>query len=381
MTRSLQIGRFRQVPVSVDIGLALAAVVFVATLAIEGMPRLDPDAGLGLRVAVASVAVGLFLGSVLAHEFGHALVARRWGVGVRGITLSLFGGYAQLDRQAPHPRAEFTIAAAGPGVNLVIAAAVAGLAWVANQLGVDDRLVLGSVLWLAAVNLVLALVNLVPASPLDGGRLVTAGLWKRWRDPERARVATGRAGIVLGAVLVPLGLAQLWWSDWRGLVTSMIGVFLFQGARGEILAATIRGRLARTEAHQVMVTDPPSVPDSLTVDQLWRFAGRERRGVAFPVVRWGTEPIGYVVPADGATLDDAARSWTTVVDLMRPTPEVARAWVTESLDAVLQRQPGASDLVVVLHEPRAGAVVGTLSAGQLDPVLRSPDLWGREKVR
>jgi Zn-dependent protease len=380
MSRSIQIGRIAGIPVSVEGGLAVLAVLFVFTLTTDGLARLDPDASLTIRLAVAAATVTVFLGSVLAHEFGHASVARRRGVGVLGITLSLFGGYAQLDRQAPDPRSEFAIAAAGPSVNLAIGLVLGAVAVAADILGLDNRLIVGALVWLAAVNVVLAVLNLIPAAPLDGGRVLAAGLWKRLGDAERARVLAGRAGLVLGLALVPIGLAQTWWWGWRGLVTTVVGLFLFNGARGEILGSTIRRRLTVTSACDLMVADPPPVSDSLTIEQLAAFAGQARYRVAFPVVRWGTEPIGYVVPADASSFPEPERSWTPISSLMRPTPQVARAWTNEPLDAVLRRQASSTaDLVVVVHEPTGGRVVGTLSAGQLDPLLRSPDLWGRDR--
>ena len=379
MQPSLRVGRILGIPVSVNGGLAVLASLFLVTLTTQGLPRLEPEAGLGVRLAVAAATVVVFLASVLAHELGHAVVARRRGVGVLGITLSLLGGYAQLDRQAPDPRSEFSIAAAGPAVNIVIGIALGAGAWTADRLGFDDRLVIGAVVWLAVVNLVLAVLNLFPAAPLDGGRVLTAALWKRLGDAERARVVSGRAGLILGALLVPLGLLQAGWWGWRGLVTLVVGVFLFNGARSEIMGATIRGRLAGTRAGDLMAADPPSVPDSLTLEQLRSFAGDDRRSVAFPVTRWSPEPIGYVHASAGSGLDGPSRSWTSIGALMQPTPQVARVWVNEPLDEILRRHRGPDDLLVVVHEPQAGRVVGTLTAGQLVPLLRIPDLWGRDR--
>lgn len=381
MNRSFQVGRITGVPIAVEAGLAALAALFVFSLTVDGLPRLDPEAGLWLRLAVASATVTVFLGSVLAHELGHATVARRRGVGVLGITLSLFGGFAQLDRQAPTPGSEFAIAAAGPAVNIGLGLGLGAMAWGFDAVGIDQRLIIGSLIWLAVINLVLAVLNLVPAAPLDGGRVLTAALWKRLGDPERARVISGRAGLILGLALVPLGAVQAWFWGWRGLITVIVGAFLFNGARAEILTATIRRRLATTSASDLMVADPPTVQDSLTIDQLSRFAGDDGQRVAFPVTRWGAEPIGYVVPSDGSALATPERSWTTVTSMMRPTPEVARAWMTEPMADILRRQPDGGDLVIVIHEPRAGRVVGTLSTGQLDPLLRSPDLWGRDRPR
>lgn len=380
MANSIRIGRIAGIPISVNGGLVVLAAMFIFSLAIQGFPQVDPDASLTRRLLVASATVAAFLLSILAHELGHATLAKRQGVGVLGITLSLLGGYAQLDRQAPTPRAEFTIAAAGPAVNLLIGGLLSAVTFGMYRAGMLDDLVLGALAWLAGVNLVLAVLNLFPAAPLDGGRVLTAALWKRSNDAELARITSGRAGLILGVLVALVGAVQILTSRWEGVVTLVVGVFLFNGARGEIGTAAIRRRLQRTTTSQLMVSDPPSVSDSLTVDQLNTFAGAERTGVAFPVVRWSPEPIGYVVPSAGAYLTDPDRSWTMVGDLMQPTPEVARAWMNESIDDVLARLGRPDEVLVVVHDPRAGRVVGTLSDTQVRPLFRAPDIWGRDRA-
>ncbi len=381
MSKSLKIGGIRGIPIALHWGLLVLAAGFILLLSVDGFRRVDPGSPLWLRSTVATVTVLAFLASVLAHELGHASVARRHGVGVLGISLSLYGGAAQLDQQAPTPRAEFAIATAGPLVNLAIGLIVGGIVAAVTGFGFDSRLIVGAAIWLATINIVLAVVNLFPAAPLDGGRVLTAGLWKRLRDAELARIIAGRVGLIVGAAMVPGGLVLAWWWGWRGLVVSVAGLFLIDGAKNEVRSATVRRRLARTPTHELMVVDPPVVSDTLTVDQLFWFAGQDRHRVALPVVRWGTDPIGYVVPADGADLPTPSRSWTRISTLMRPTPEVARAWMTEMIGDVIRRQPPEEDLVVVVHEPSAGRVVGTVSSAQLDELLRWPDIWGRDRPR
>ncbi len=381
MGRSLRVARIAGIPISVNGGLLVLAGLFIFSLSTQGFARLDPDATLTARIAVATATVAAFLASILAHELGHATLARRQGVGVRGIALSLLGGHAQLERQAPTPRAEFVIAAAGPVVNLSLGGLIGLVTWTAYRLEVGGSLLIGAMAWLAGVNIVLALLNLFPAAPLDGGRVLTAALWKRLQDAELARIISGRAGLVLGGIVGTVGLFQLLVSGWQGAVTLVVGLFLFNGARDEIGTATIRRRLQRTTPQDVMVSDPPPVSDSLTVAQLQSFAGTERDGVAFPVVRWSPDPIGYVVPATGASLTDPDRSWTTVSELMQPTPAVARAWLNEPLDDVLRRLEQPDDVLVVVHEPMAGRVVGTMASTQIGPLFASPDLWGRDRPR
>lgn len=379
IARSIGIGRIAGTPISVNGGLAILAGLFIITLAIQGFPQLAPDSTLGLRLAVATATVAGFLASILAHELGHATVAKRQGVGVLGITLSLLGGYAQLERQAPTPRAEFSIAAAGPAVNLMIGGVLGAGTFVAHRLELLGDLALGALVWLAGVNIVLAVLNLFPAAPLDGGRVLTAALWKRLRDAETARIISGRVGLILGIVVGVAGAVQLFRGGWQGVVTLVVALFLFNGARGEIGTAAIRRRLHAITAQQLMISDPPPVSDSLTIEQLVSFAGSERAGVAFPVIRWSADPIGYVIPTAGAALSEFDRSSRRVSEVMSPTPEVARAWMTESIDDVLGRLERLDDFLVVVHEPRAGRVVGTLSEGQVGPLFAAPDLWGRDR--
>lgn len=379
MNKGLKVARIAGTPISVNGGLVILAALFIVTLTIQGFPQIEPEASLSLRLVVASVTVLAFLGSILAHELGHATVAKRQDVGVLGITLSLLGGFAQLDRQAPTPKAEFLIAAAGPAVNFVIGGVLGVVAYAIYITESTSTLILGALVWLAGVNVFLAVLNLVPAAPLDGGRVLTAALWKRLNDAERARVLSGRAGLVLGTVLCLVGAAQILASRWDGLITVLVGLFLFNGARGEIGAATIRRRLQRTMTQELMVTDPPAVSDALTVAQLKTFAGTERDGVAFPVVRWSPEPIGYVVPSQAASISDPDRSWTTVSELMQPTPTVTRAWMNESVDDVLRRLDEPETVLVVIHEPTAGRVVGTMCDNQVSPLFTPPDIWGRDR--
>jgi Zn-dependent protease len=407
MGKSLRIGRIAGTPISVNAGLAVLAILFVATLAIEGFPVIDPEASLNRRLVLACLTVAAFLASVLGHELGHASLAKRNGVGVLGITLSLLGGYAQLDRQAPTPRAEFLIAAAGPAVNLLIGAGMAGVTYLLDRWELVDQLTLGALIWLTGVNIVLALLNLFPAAPLDGGRVLTAALWKRLGDAELARIFSGRAGLILGGCLLIAGLAQFYRGVWQGLVTLVVAVFLFNGARGEIGAAAVRRRLQRTTAAELMIVNPQPVSDSLTIEQLNSLTGPERVGQALPVVRWDAEPVGYVLSSAGIGLGALDRSMTTVRDMMQPTPEVVRAWQTEPIETSVDRlsavdrpvddtaaaatgtsspdaerlQPaGGSRELVVVHEPKTGRVVGTLSSTQVRPLFNAPDIWGRDRA-
>jgi Zn-dependent protease len=138
-----------------------------------------------------------FFATLLAHELGHAVVARRAGLWVEGITLWLLGGVAKLDGEAANPRAELGIAAVGPLISLVLAAVAASVVAVSAVAGLP-RLVVASVAWLARINLLLAIFNLLPAAPLDGGRVLRGLLWWRTQDRLRSAVVAARMGRLLG---------------------------------------------------------------------------------------------------------------------------------------------------------------------------------------
>lgn len=368
---------------AVDAGLAVLALIFLLVLTFQVLPVLVPDAELVARLIVAGFTVAAFLLSILGHELGHAFTARRHGIGVLGINLTLLGGYAKLDRQAESPRAEFLIAAAGPAVNIFLGVALAaGLYFAQPDITPETgpSLTFAALTWLAGMNIVLAVLNLFPAAPLDGGRVLTAILWRRLKDAELARVISGRIGLIVGALLIVGGVLQLARQQWEGLILMTVGMFLITGARSEIATAVIRKRLRDTTPAQLMTASLTPVADSLTADQLLRQVGASNAGAAIPVVRWDADPIGYVLPRQAEGLDEPTRTWTKVQDLMRPDADVARAWATEPIDSILDRQAPTDDLVVVIHDPGSGQVVGTVAHEQLAPILTPPDIWGRDII-
>ena len=188
---SFRLGRIAGIPVGVN----WSVVVIFGLLTWELAAFVFPSTYGGTRAAYwvwAVVAAALFFVSLLAHEASHAVVARHFGVGVQSITLWLFGGVALLEGEALTPGADFTIAAVGPGMSILLAAVFGALQVVLEHLGVRG-LVVSVASWLWEINLLLAAFNLIPAAPLDGGRILRSGLWRAWRDRDRAAVLAARA--------------------------------------------------------------------------------------------------------------------------------------------------------------------------------------------
>lgn len=375
----MRLGRILGIPIGVNWSIVGVAVLFTASLALQALPLYAPEAGLRIRLVVASIAILAFFGSILAHELGHAVVALAHGVGVDGITLWLLGGVAQLDRQAPTARAELQIAAAGPAVSFILGVFFAAVAVITNAV-TPGRLLIGAIVWLAGVNLVLAVFNLLPAAPLDGGRVLTALLWQRMGDADSGRIIAGRCGLFLGVGLIAAGVGQVFIFDQLGgWITTLIGAFVFNAARQEISSAAIRRRLLATVAADVLVPHPTPVPDTITIRQLVDWAGPAGRITAYPVVRWGPEPIGWVVPATASDLAVEEQAWTSVRELMRSPDRAIEVDADAPLDDLLRRWEGADDQIAVVHAPGGHQVVGTITGGQLQPLLRQPDLWGRDR--
>lgn len=240
MRPSIRLGTLFGIPIGLH--WSIAVIVGLVTFGLAG--TILPQAAAGYASAVYLVAglviaAGL-LASIVAHELGHALVARRNGVGCRSISLFALGGVAELESEADNPGAAARIAAAGPAVSVAIGAGSLALSGLAGFIGASP-LVVAALTTLGFVNLVMAVFNMVPALPLDGGRVLQAVLWKRRGDREAATVSAAGVGRFLGWGLVALGLWQLL-TGGSGLWTMVIGWFIVTSARAESLRAQFRIR-------------------------------------------------------------------------------------------------------------------------------------------
>jgi Zn-dependent protease len=201
---SIRLGRIFGIPVALDWSLLVIAGLLTVSLAADQLPAEFPGQPAGAYWIVGLVAAGLFFASVLAHELAHSLVARRHGVEVDGITLWMLGGVAKLGGESPTAGAELRIASAGPATSIGLAALFGVTAYTASALGAPG--LLGSALaWLALINGILSVFNLIPAAPLDGGRILASLLWFHHGNRHRAVASAARVGVVFGWLLVGLG--------------------------------------------------------------------------------------------------------------------------------------------------------------------------------
>jgi Zn-dependent protease len=363
---SLRLGRIFGIRVGLNWSLLVVFVLIAWSLATGLFRGETPGQSAGAYWTAAVVAAVLFLASLLAHELAHAVVAQRLGVNVEGITLWLFGGVARLSGAGETPRAELAITIVGPLTSLVLAA----LFWLVGQaLGGSSSLAAAAASWLGRINLILALFNLVPAFPLDGGRALRALLWARSRDLVRATVVAARAGRVFGFLLIALGIVQFLFSGSviNGVWSVFLGWFLLTAARAEESDVLLRQALAGVRVGEVMTPNPVQAPDYISVAELIDRFVFAHRFATFPVHDLDGRLTGVVTMSGVRAVAAAARGSTRVRDIACPIADVAKADVGSPLVDVLGRTGGCSEgRVLVLSADR---LVGILSPRDVSRVL------------
>jgi Zn-dependent protease/CBS domain-containing protein len=354
-TRGFRVGRISGVEVRVDWSLLIVFWLIVVNLGGGLFPARHPDWSPLLSWGVAAIAAVLFFLSVLAHELSHALVGRANGVPVAGITLFIFGGLAHMRGEPRSPRAELLMTVVGPLTSLVIGAVATGWgAHLARPAIVDAGDPLRAfqdvspfatmLLWLGPINIMLGLFNLIPAFPLDGGRVLRAALWAGTRDLAKATRWAAWIGqafgllLILAGVNMLLGLRVPWFG--RGLVpglwTAFIGWFLYRAAAASTSSVLISDLLADVPVARLMQRDPvvvfPELSIATTVDQY--FMASEDR--AFPVID-GDRLVGIVTLGDVRNLRPEDRPNMRIREAMTPAPQLIVAAPDETAASALAK--------------------------------------------
>lgn len=315
-------------------------------------------------VALAVAAAILFFTSVLAHELGHALEAQHRGVDVGGITLFLFGGVTETKFDVKRPFDEFALTAVGPYVSFVLAALFGLIATGANQIDIGWLGDLSGVLgW---INLILAVFNLLPGAPLDGGRILRSIVWKVTGDRPRAVRIAARAGQGLGLLVIGLGLFQALVLEayLAGFFNAFIGWFLFRAAGAEHKHTSTRALLEGRSIGEVIGSPPAALPSDLPLDETAREMARTDADV-HPVEREG-EVIGIVHVRDVGYTEQEQRNLMPVRTVMRPIEDVqAIPAGTPVLDVI--EDIDRNDVLAILDD---GDVIGLITRSDLERSLR-----------
>ncbi len=302
-------------------------------------------------------ALGLFA-SVLAHELAHALAARRVGLSIRGITLFIFGGVAEMDEEPSSPGAEFVVAIAGPLASVAIGVAGIGAAAVGVEAGWPVPVV-GVVSYLAVINLILVAFNMIPAFPLDGGRVFRSLLWHWKKNLRWATRVTSQIGSGFGLVLIGYGVYRVVARGdlFGGMWTFLVGMFLRNAAQMSYRQLLMRRRLEGELVRRFMKPDPVAVPRALSVAELVESFIYRYHFKMFPVVD-GDRLLGCVTTRQVKELPREEWARQTVGTITEPcSPSNTVGPDTDALEALAtMSREGVSRLLVVENGRLAGII-------------------------
>jgi Zn-dependent protease/CBS domain-containing protein len=367
MTSSFRFARVAGIDIRAHWSWVLIAALIMWSLSQGVFPQTNPGLSHGTYLAMAAVASVLLFASILLHELGHAIQARRDGVEIAGITLWVFGGVAEMKGALPSAGAEFRIAVAGPVVSLVLGVVFTVTAFALPLPAEVD----GVAFWLGYVNLSLLVFNLIPALPLDGGRMLRAALWARRRDFLSATRTAAALGRGFGQLFIAGGLAlTIFAGDYGGLWLVFTGWFVLAAAEAELQSAVARSALDGFTAAQFMVSDPVTVDAGTSVQTFMDRVFYPTRHTAYPVMDGG-EPIGLVSFRQALALPPQEWPVTSVDTIAATGPETAVDASTPLPEVLPQLTEGDVRRLLVMRD---GRLAGLLSATD---VLRVLDVRSR----
>ena len=332
------------------------------------------SAAFGLAVASA---VGFF-GSIVLHELGHAFAAMRNGIGITSIQLWVFGGMARMDRESDSPSTEFKVAVAGPLVTFAIiailaAVGIAAVGWtefrhsamVESNAGVSG--VMAMIAWLATVNLLVLVFNLLPAFPMDGGRIVRAIAWWRTGDRNSATRFAANLGRVFGYIFIGGGMLLIATGDaFGGVWLALIGVVINSSARAASMQTAVTGKISGLCVADVMDREPVAIPDGISVEEALDEYFLRYRWPWFPVVDAAHRFLGLVVRDKADEVPETSRASSHVSDLLERDDGTFQVRDDAPLDSLLSsralRRFGA--LMAVDADGRLSGVITVEQVGR-----------------
>lgn len=369
--RSSPAGTFRLGSIAgADVFVSSSWFLVAALIAFVVEPRVEqvhPGLGAWKYVVGVTFAVVLYL-AVLLHEASHALAARRYGFEVHSITLHFLGGVTAIEGEARNPRQEFWIAVVGPLTSVAV-----GVVAVALWFVTPDGLLLFTVEGLAAANLFIGVLNLVPGLPLDGGRVLKAAVWKVTGDPDVGVTAAAWGGHLAAVAVLAWPVVQSQVLEWEVTVVdvalaAIIALFLWGGATSAMQGARTRSRLTRVVARD-LARRTLAVPEDLPLAEAVRRAQEARAG-SIVTVSGGGRPTGVVDEAAVRATPEDRRPWVAVSAVARtldPDLRLPTDITGAQLLAAIRRAPASEYLLV---EPD-GTLYGVLATADVERAVRA----------
>lgn len=321
------------------------------------------------RIILGILTSLLFFASVITHELAHSILAIHNNIPVKEITLFVFGGVSQITKEATHPRAELSIAIVGPLTSLALAGIFYGLHLLLA--GTQQILAASLMWWLAWINVFLAIFNLIPGFPLDGGRIFRALVWQRTHDYHRAtRIAT-KVGQGIAYAFMAVGIASIFaplLSWFNSLLLIFIGWFLRDAARASYQQVLLRDALIGITARQVTDYDCPLIPPHLNLMELVQQHVLPTGRSCF-LISWGTELEGMVTLQQIKKVPRTRWAITSVQDIMTPASKLKVAYADQDILSVLQEMNGESANHIPVME--GGKVIGIINREDIARFLRT----------
>jgi Zn-dependent protease/predicted transcriptional regulator len=314
--------------------------------------------------ALGIITSALFFASVVFHELSHSFVALRYGIPVQSITLFIFGGLSGIGREPNNARQEFNIAIAGPLSSLFLA----GCFWLVARFFHGDEMVVAAAVWLWQINAVLAIFNLVPGFPLDGGRILRALAWGVTGNFQRATQIASNAGKLFAYLLILLGVWQMFNRDFvGGIWTAFIGWFLLSAAQESFAQVAIRSTLTGVRTADVMTHDIPSVARDMSLEEYVHEV--LRTGVMTHLVTGAGTPVGLISLQAARKVPRDEWANTSVQAVMLPVDRIQWASPEEPVLGVLERmqKEDISQMPVISD----GHIVGVVARDTILRVLQT----------
>lgn len=360
---SVRLGRLFGIPLEVDASWFFVFFLVSSTLTLNYFPTALPGLAPAAYVALGFFTALAFFGSLVLHELAHSLVARAGGLKISRVTLFLFGGISQMDREPKGPGREFLMAIAGPATSLLIAG-VFGVAAIGAHAAGLPKVVEVPFTYLAFINVSLGVFNLLPGFPLDGGRVLRALLWATTKDLLKATRWASRVGQGIGMLLIAVAVFGVLQGEFNLVWLAVMGWFLASMAQGAYRQQLVRVELAGVTVARIMSSPAVLVPADITLREMadsFFLGGRHSR---YPVVSEG-RVVGMI---DLAHLNDIPRErWGSVV--------VADVAARNLADIVVAPDRTVESVLSLLEPDGPGAVLVT-EAGRLAGIVTRSDVIG-----
>ncbi|HEY1472386.1 MAG TPA: site-2 protease family protein [Candidatus Acidoferrum sp.] len=366
-TQGIRIGRILGIPIYIDLSWIIIFGL-ITYLISNQFAQLNPQWTMTQLYTLGAATSLLFFGSVLFHELSHSVVAQHYKIRVLSITLFLFGGLARIGKEPSKAIQEFNIAIAGP----LASAFLAGAFYLSTLVFPESKIVAAVSTYLWQTNLALAVFNMLPGFPLDGGRIFRAIVWGTTKDFVRATRVAGTSGKLIAYGMIALGLWLAFGSRgngrWEGLWLAVIGWFLLNAAQASVAQVTIRETLNGLRASDVMSHEVPAIPANLNLDEYSNEVLRTGRRVH--IVTMDQRLVGMMNVAALNTVPREDWNMNSVQAVMVPRERILWAAPDEPLPSLLDRLVAAdvNQMPVVQHsEDGMANIVGMVTR---DAILR-----------